>query len=328
MNGYPNNPVTTLKLTARDKEGPIQLCLAVQNQFAAAGQWLRGIFHCHVGQIADPSAVCGHYQQLGFNFLGSSDYNHVTIMPRQTGDLITLQGAEVYYPEQTDLLHVICTGLQQDVAPLNGTLKDVNRLVDETQAQGGLAMLAHPVWSDYTWPQLTTLSTSGLTGFEVSNRLCWRINGKGRADQVWHMLLNEGHHLAAIGADDANSWDEDVVGQTWTGVLATETTPQGILDGVRHHRTYASEGPKIEAIEFLEPGMVRVRCSPCSACHFMSRGFGARTIRSPQFAEQFELDLAEDGYRLKDWLCVCLEDGLGRRAWSSAIPLDVTVSAN
>ena len=315
-----------LELAGRDKQGAVRLHVDVQNQFSTTGHWLRGIFHCHVDQIAEPHAVCEHYQQLGFDFLGSSDYNSVTPMPRTSGNLITLQGAEVYYPAQTDLLHVICTGLQHPVTPLNGSLNDVRRLVRDVQAQGGLAILAHPAWSDLTWPELMNLSGSGISGFEVSNRLCWRINGKGRADQIWQMLLNEGSRLAAIGADDANSWNEDVVGRTWTGVLSTEPTPKGILDAVRLNRTYASEGPQIRSIEFLEPGVIRVQSSPCTACHFVSRGYGARTARSRKPSEKFELDLSEDGYRIKDWLYICLEDELGRRAWSSAIPLAVRVS--
>ncbi len=314
-----------IQINATDKQGPIRLSLEVDNQYAVAGRWLRGTFHCHVGAIDEPAVVCDHYRRLGFDFLGSSDYNRVTPMPPSTGELITLQGAEVFYPAQTDLLHVICTGLQQDVAPLNGRLDDVGRLTADVHDQGGLAILAHPFWSDLRWSALTTLCGMGLTGFEVSNRLSWRINGKGRSDQLWQMLLSEGHRPAAIGADDAYLWDDDVIGRTWTGVLATEATPSGILDAVRARRTYASEGPRLESIVF-DDDVVRVQASPCIACHFMSGGFGARTVRSPEPAERFELNLVEDGYRLTDRLCVCLEDDQGRRAWSSAIELKTKIS--
>ena len=62
-----------LELAGRDKQGAVRLHVDVQNQFSTTGHWLRGIFHCHVDQIAEPHAVCEHYQQLGFDFLGSSD---------------------------------------------------------------------------------------------------------------------------------------------------------------------------------------------------------------------------------------------------------------
>lgn len=315
-----------LALRGRDKEGPIQLQLEAHNQFARPGHWLRGIFHCHVAQMGEPARVCDHYQRLGFHFLGSSDYNRVTPMPASSASFTTLQGAEIYCPRQVDLLHVICTGLQQDVVPLSGATDDVARLVEETRNQGGLSILAHPSWSDLTWHDLVQMTRTGMAGFEVSNRLCWLINGKGRADQIWHMLLREQNPLAAIGADDANCWDPQLVGQTWTGVLATERSPAGILDALRHHRTYASEGPRLREITFDAKGVVRVQASPCRACHFISRGFGARSVHVDQDGRQFELDLAADGYRLEDWLCISLEDERGRRAWSSAIPLKAVVS--
>ena len=44
-----------------------------------------------------------------------------------------------------------------------------------------------------------------------------------------------------------------------------------------------------------------------------------------QDAELFEVDLSREGYRLKDWVVVCLEDRNGRRAWSSAIPVRTEV---
>ncbi len=162
-----------LLIDAKDKQGPIRLHIEVANQFAVEGRWLRGTFHCHVGDIDEPSAVCDHYRRLGFGFLGSSDYNRVTVLPASTGELITLDGAEVFHPAQTDLLHVICTGLRREVKPLNGRLDDVARLVGDTRDQGGLAILAHPFWSDLTWHELTAVCGMGVAGFEVSNRLCW-----------------------------------------------------------------------------------------------------------------------------------------------------------
>ena len=315
------------EIEGRDKQGPVRLSIDADNQFDAPGRWLRGSFHCHVGQLGESAAVCEHYQRLGFDFLGSSDYNQLTAMPASTADFATFQGAEIFDPRQTDLLHVICTGLSQLPCPLNGQLDDVRRLVGQTEAGHGLSILAHPFWSDYSWAQLTELARSGIVGFEVSNRLCQQINGKGRADQIWQMLLNADLDLAAVGADDANAWDEQLIGQTWTGVLAPECTPKGILEAVRRHRTYASEGPHFEAIRIDPNGSLEVESSPCTACHFMSRGFGVRTVRVDQPTKHFRISLAEDGYRLQQWLSVCIEDASGRRAWSSAIPVRVSTSS-
>ncbi len=158
-----------------------------------------------------------------------------------------------------------------------------------------------------------------MVGFEVCNRLAWRINGKNRAEALYDMLLDDGVFLAAVGVDDSHSFEERVTGLNWTGVLVSEPTPSAVLEAVRAHRTYASEGPELKSICLHENGHIVVECSPCVSCHYKSHGFGARSIHVNQPTELFELDLHTNGYRLHKWLYICLEDDRGRRAWSSAI---------
>jgi hypothetical protein len=201
-------------------------------------------------------------------------------------------------------------------------------MTGEVEAMGGLAIIAHPYWSDFGWEELLQVAGTGIFGLEISNRLCWRINGKERSEGLWQMLLGAGIRLAAIGVDDAHTRpeeSEEVAGRTWTGVLVRERTPEGILDALRSQRSYASEGPSIHSIRFDPEGAIKVECSECVACHFTSSGCGVRTIFARHGAEQFEVDLRREGYRLKEWLVVCLEDGDGRRAWSSAIPVQAEV---
>ena len=141
------------------------------------------------------------------------------------------------------------------------------------------------------------------------------------------MLLNQGIHLAAVGVDDAHTLEDGMVtGQTWTGVLVCREGREGLLEAIRARRTYASEGPLIHAIRLEPRGAVVVECSPCLACHVRSRGFGVRSVQSGSLASRFEVDLAAEGYRMRDWVVVCVEDQSGRRAWSSSIPVRVEVT--
>ncbi len=274
--------------------------------------------------MGEPEAVCEHYRELGFNFLAATDYLSITPLPEATEAFVTLPGAEIFCPEQDDLTHIICLGLRELPRALEDTLEDVPRLVRETEAQGGLAVLAHPTWSDYSWEKAYVLARSGVVGFEVSNRLTWQINGKERSEELWQMLLNAGVRLAAIGVDDAIVLDDGAVtGRTWTGVLVRRPGVEGILEGIRAHRTYASEGPEIHDIRIETRGAIVVECSPCIACHVRSRGFGVRSVQAESPLGQFEVDLTVDGYRMRDWMFICMEDANGRRAWSSSIPVRV-----
>ena len=317
----------TFEIEGRDKEGPIRLRIDVDNPFEGGGRWLRGSLHTHVAQMGSPEAVCEHYRTMGFDFLAATDYLSITPMPEAMESFLTLPGAEVFCPERDDLTHIICLGLRHLPRPLDDTMEDVFRLVRETEAQGGLAVLAHPAWSDYSWEKAFALARSGVSGLEVSNRLVWQINGKERSEELWQMLLNAGIRLAAIGVDDATVLeDTDVTGRTWTGVLVRRPGVAGILDGIRAHRTYASEGPEIHDVRIETRGAIVVECSPCTACHIRSRGFGVRSVQAKTPSKRFEVDLAVDGYRMRDWICVCVEQENGRRAWTSAIPVRVEIT--
>ena len=308
-----------LDLEGRDKQGPIHLHVEVENQFDTPGTWLKGNLHCHVAGMGEPSEVCRHYRDLGLDFLTSSDYYHVTPMPESTEEFVTLQGAEM---AGSGRAHIISTGLQEDLDQLDGSLEDIPRLVRDVEAQGGLAILAHATWSGFEWEELLQVARSGIAGLEVSNRTTWRINGKGRSEALWQMLLDRGIHLAAIGVDDSHSFEERVTGRTWTGALVERATPDGVLGAIRSCRTYASEGPVLRSVRFEEGGLISVACSPCMSCHYMSRGGGLRSIHADEPSERFEVDLSVEGYRLQGWLSVCLEDASGRRAWSSAIRVE------
>ena len=119
--------------------------------------------------------------------------------------------------------------------------------------------------------------------------------------------------------------DGRVLGRYWTGVLAEENTPAAILAAVRAGRTYASEGPQLKDIRFTPDGRIVVRSSPCIACHIRSRGYGIRSVIADIACSEFSIDLCTEGYRIRDWTAVCLEDARGRRAWSSAIPVAVAI---
>jgi len=299
------------RIDGSDKTGRICLDVDVNNQFDVSGTWLRGNLHCHVGQLGGVESVCRWYRDRGFDFLASTDYQTITALPASSEEFITLGGAEVFDPAG-DLTHLLCLGLTE-------------RLTAETKAQGGVSILAHPAWSGLLWRKLLDVAGCGVDAFELTNSLCGRINGKQRSDQLWRLLLAEGVFLTAVGADDANEWSEGLNGAAWTGALVQERTARGVLDAIRAGRTYASEGPELRAVAFDPDGHIRVRCSPCVACHFQSAGYGVRSVFAADRAEAFEIDLRVEGYRMAGWVSVCLVDEYGCRAWSSAIPVKADV---
>lgn len=313
-------------IDGRDKTGRIRLDVEVNNPFDVSGTWLRGNLHCHVAQLGRVETVCDWYRDRGFDFLASTDYETITALPASTDEFITLGGAEAFDPAG-DLTHLLCLGLTENLRPPSGgpSAEELRRLTAETRAQGGVSVLAHPAWSGLSWRRLLETAGCGVDAFELTNTLCGRINGQQRSDQLWRLLAAEGVFLSAVGADDANEWSEDLNGVAWTGVLVQDRMARGVLDAIRAGRTYASEGPELRGVEFDPDGYVRVRCSPCVACHFQSAGYGIRSVFAASSAEAFEVDLHVEGYRMANWVSVSLVDERGRAAWSSAMPVQVKI---
>lgn len=327
-----------LDITGTRKRRAVHITGTVHNQFAVSGVWLRGTLHCHLSGHRRPQWLAGaveHYRRLGYDFLAGMDHD-MTVPVDSSPDMLVIPGAEITGPG-----HVLAFGL--DELPQPGHEED---FADNTAATirrikegGGIAVLAHPIRSGYTWKELSLLSEAGLDGLEVVNCSARGSGGDaGRSDQIWHLLLREGRSLVALGNDDAHRPHEDlsrsgwggVSHAAWTGVLAREFSVRGILEAIRKKRTYASEGPEIMGIEFRDDGKLIVSSSPCVACHFKSVGgrLGGSSVFPPQgeaFAERFVLDFAVAGYRIQDRLVIVLEDASGRRAWVSPIRLSLTM---
>ena len=287
------------------------------------GVWLRGNLHCHGGGPEKSESVRDWYRARGYDFLACTDHNVITPFQSDEGDgLVCIEGAEL-----SDC-HVVALGISEVPPREPASGEGIANLVKAVNDQGGLAVLAHPHWMGWPWEDLQAAAEAGIAGFEVSNALCYRSNGKGRADQLWELLLGAGYRPAAIGDDDAHSVESSNAGTVWTGVLAAERSAEAVLDAIRARRTYASEGPEIRSIRWEEPGVVVVECSPCVVCHFASERSGARSISAETpsgLSERFELDLATYGRRIRNRLRIDLEDDQGHHAWSSAMDVEVSV---
>jgi hypothetical protein len=328
-----------LDILGTRKGNSVRITGTIYNQFAIPGVWLRGTLHCHLGSHRRPEWVAGaadHYRRLGYDFLAGMDHNRISLV-NSVPDILVIPGAEISGPG-----HVLAYGLDQPLSepdrggdPIERTAATIRKIKEK----GGVAVLAHPFKSGYTWDQLNLLCDAGLDGMEILNS---NVRGKGadagRADQIWHMLLREGRSLVVLGNDDAHGPHEDLADSGlglvshagWTGVLAREFSVAGVIDAIRERRTYASEGPQIMGIEFREDGKLVVFSSPCVACHFRSVGGGrggssVYPDQGKETSEQFVFDLGVAGYRVQDRLVIILEDAFGRRAWVSPISINLTL---
>jgi hypothetical protein len=327
-----------LDVSGTRKKKTFRITGTVHNQFAVSGMWLRGTLHCHLSGHRRPEWLAGvveHYRRLGYDFFAGMDHNMVVPVDSPP-DMLVVPGAEITGPG-----HVLAFGLDELPQPEQGgdVAEGTAATIRSIKEGGGIAVLAHPIRSGYTWKDLNLLCEAGLDGLEVINCSTRGSSGDaGRSDQIWHLLLRDGRSLIPLGTDDAHRPHEDLTSSgwggvthaAWTGVLAREFSVRGILEAIREGRTYASEGPEVVGIEFQDDGKLTVSSSPCVACHFRSVGgrLGGNSVFPPQgeaSAERFVFEFKVAGHRLQDRLVIVLEDAFGRRAWVSPIRLSLAM---
>lgn len=136
--------------------------------------------------------------------------------------------------------------------------------------------------------------------------------------------------LSAIATDDSHYPLFDI-GDAWTMVHAAERNREAVLDALRHHRTYASNGPVLHDVA-RDGDAIEVRCSPCASVVLHSRYQEGWSVRADhrgrqEFARILERDdrgmivRASFSPPIEDlpFVRVVATDGEGRSAWTNPV---------
>ncbi len=212
--------------------------------YHGGGRWLRGNLHAHTthsdGKFPLQELV-RNYEAAGYDFLVITDHNHLTPLDDIDANIVVFLGCEI----SSDKGHIVAVNLREPVPA--GTPSQA--AIDAINAQGGLAILAHPNWGENFchWQQDDLASLRDYAGIEVFNGNILRDIGSPLASDRWDMLLSRGIRCWGYGVDDTHN--ELDLANGWTMVLADDKTPDNILQGLREGRCYASSGVFFDAIE-------------------------------------------------------------------------------
>lgn len=216
----------------------------IVHPYEGAGRWLRGNLHSHTtnsdGKFSLEELV-RNYEAAGYDFLVITDHNKVTPVENVNADLLILPGSEISSGEG----HIVAVNIKEPISPNQPS----QAVIDAVNAQGGVAILAHPNWGENFchWRQEDMASLRGYAGIEVFNGNILRDSGSPLASDRWDMLLSSGHKCWCYGVDDTHN--ELDLANGWTMVLADDPTPEAIVNALREGRCYASSGVYFEAIE-------------------------------------------------------------------------------
>ncbi len=208
------------------------------------GRWLRGNLHAHTTESDGKfslSELVRNYESLGYDFLVITDHNRITVPEGVETDMVLLTGAEI----SSDKGHIIAIHLKELIPA--GT--ESQAVIEAINAQGGIAIVAHPNWGEEFchWQQDHLTALNDYAGLEVFNGNILRDVGSPLASDRWDRLLSRGVRCWGYGADDThNEWD---LANGWTMVLAEDKTPDAIVAALREGRCYVSSGVFFESLE-------------------------------------------------------------------------------
>ncbi len=278
--------------------------------------WYKGNTHIHSTASdggLDFTELATAYALEGYDFLVRTDHwvaSDITKDPFEA-PLLWLDGIELDgKDDQGSFYHVVGLGRFEGIEREMGLTAALSAI----REQGGLLILAHPLWTGNTFEEAERWNFDGV---ELYNHVCHWLNGKGDGLAYWQAMLQAAPNTLAFAADDAHirpshpGWNGG-----WVMVQAETLAPDEIRESLRTGRFYSSTGPSFERIT-CDGSHVHIATSEIQFARLAGpASLGARTgdFSGSLFKEaSFEIPA--------DWpyAYVEIEDAQGRRAWTNTL---------
>lgn len=200
--------------------------------------WHKANFHTHSGTgpktcgVHSPEEVTALYREYGYSFLCLSNHNEFRSFQNYSDEQMTLIDGVEY----TTDLHMLTVGIQENLIdmPLQDAIMRTNQL-------GGFVVLCHPNWPKKAWfsPEMM-LELTGYTGIEVLNAVCFRLQGSGRATDVWDSLLSAGKLVTGFSNDDFHAMADG--GRFFNLIACEEKNYDAMYQAIQDNAICASSG--------------------------------------------------------------------------------------
>lgn len=287
--------------------------------FEQGKPFYKGNLHMHTtntdGRLSLEDAIA-RYRDAGYDFICVTDHWKRTVGAEVHGGMLVLPGIEVDYFMASQVLHITGINVDETIVDTIDRKWGPQRGIDAIRAAGGLAVLAHPMWSLNTTETICSLKR--LTAAEIYNSTSRPPWNGDRADAtgVLDMAAANGCVLNTIAVDDAHYYNGDEC-YSFIRLQADTLTPESVSEALEKGAFYATQGPEIHQVT-LEGGTVSVDCSPAARILFHSN----RPYAKDRCAMGPGVTHAEYQIR-RDWcesfVRVIVEDEQGRRAWANPV---------
>jgi len=287
------------------------------NPYSLPGRWWKVGVHIHTtnsdGHVSPERAV-RIYRSLGYDAIAIADHNFITRPDGPRGRPLLIPSAEISGPP--DILWLGAHGAGK--TPIGGA--GLQPTLDRIRSRGGLAVVAHPSWSDLLDRDL--MSRRGLIAIEIYNSVAQDLNGRGSSVELWDHLLGRGKRVWGLADDDTHfgEW-RGRPGRAWLWVKSPRLAVPDLLRAIRRGAFHGTTGPRILAAE-ARRGILRLRTSPAARVHFVSAGIGAGSCMvAPKSrpATRWEFDIMRGQLNVTRYARFEVIDSAGRCAWSNPL---------
>jgi hypothetical protein len=253
------------------------------------GRWYAGDTHSHSTHsdgVDDVSTCIRLAEYVGLDFYAITDHRTADAIfdPAFRSGALTLIPGE----EWGGRGHAVALGISRKIPEIDYSLgaaslnTQVQAVVDDAHAQGGVVYPAHPcsfknswVWTAkrydameiwnifWLFPDVLPLTDRDLDkrlrkvglaaiGEDASREIRSAVhagsNGNFQALKLWEEYLNQGVHLAAMGGGDRHL--VVLPGRPLTHIFAASRSVPDLLEGIRKGRTWISCNPHGPRVEF------------------------------------------------------------------------------
>lgn len=286
----------------------------MKNLFPECGKWFRGNLHMHTtcsdGKLSQKQAL-QIYREAGYDFVAMTDHWVQNRNITSANGMLVMDGIELDNGGHNPIYHILGVGMEREISLDRSAKLEPQQMINAVREAGGLAILAHPMWS-VTDPQ-DVMNLAGLCGTEIYNTVSGLPWNGDRADSsayidIWAL---KGKMMRCLAGDDSHFYNGEQT-RSYIMVKANECTLPALKKALLAGDFYASQGPRFHAIR-VGGGRVEVECSGAKTVVFNSntvwcddrvqpavRGITAYTVKPTD-----------------TYVRVVLLDAEGRKAWSS-----------
>lgn len=290
--------------------------------FTAEGIFLRGNLHCHSSRSdgdPTPGRACAMYRDLGYDFISLTDhfddrfgYPITDTTGYRNEQFTTLIGAELHAPALAngETWHLVANGLPLDFAP-PAPGETGPQLARRALDAGAFVSIPHPAWYGLTLEDALTLPE--VHAVEAWNTICQWETGRGEGGHLIDQMLNAGHHVGVVAADDTHRYRSELAG-SWVMVKAADRSPEAILAALKAGTYYSSQGPEIYHVE-IDGDFLNVETSPISHAWLVGHAARSTSLHGDDMTH-LRLPLAKFA---GGWARLVLADVDGNRAWTNPL---------